>query len=208
MRAYQDAVRRRAVEREPVAYIVGQRGFRHLDLAVDRRALVPRPETELLVEVGLALAAGLRVLDVGTGSGAVALALKDERPDLCISGSDLSESCAAAGPSQRPAAGPRRAVAARGPARPISPMSLTRFSPTFPTSPRPSAASSLPRSCATSPRRRCSPAPTGSRRSARCSRSCPSARGCGSGARGGRRPGGSGRRPGRPRGLLLGSHRA
>ncbi len=55
VRAYQDAVRRRAIEREPVAYIVGHRGFRHLDLTVDRRALVPRPETELLVEVGLTL---------------------------------------------------------------------------------------------------------------------------------------------------------
>ena len=50
VRAFQDAVRRRAVEREPVAYIVGHRGFRRLELAVDRRALVPRPETELLVE--------------------------------------------------------------------------------------------------------------------------------------------------------------
>ena len=92
VRSYQDAVRRRAVEREPVAYIVGHRGFRRLDLSVDGRALVPRAETELLVEVGLTFAGGARVIDVGTGSGAVALALKDERPDLQVSASDLSES--------------------------------------------------------------------------------------------------------------------
>ncbi len=75
---------------EPVAYILGRRAFRRLTLGVDSRVLIPRPETELLVEVGLALRAGAVVADVGTGSGAVALALKDERPDLVVRGTDVS----------------------------------------------------------------------------------------------------------------------
>jgi release factor glutamine methyltransferase len=85
----------RRVAREPVAYILGRRDFRRLTLAVDRRVLIPRPETELLVEVGLSLPAGVRVADVGTGSGAVALALKDERPDLDVVGIDLNKGAVA-----------------------------------------------------------------------------------------------------------------
>jgi release factor glutamine methyltransferase len=81
---------RRRVAREPVAYILGVRGFRHVDLRVDRRVLIPRPDTELLVEAALELEPGARVHDMGTGSGAVALALKQERPDLAVSASDAS----------------------------------------------------------------------------------------------------------------------
>jgi release factor glutamine methyltransferase len=88
-RAFGEYVRRR-LAREPVAYIVGRKGFRHIELAVDRRVLVPRPETELLVEAALDLPHGARVHEVGTGSGAVALALLDERPDLRVSASDAS----------------------------------------------------------------------------------------------------------------------
>jgi release factor glutamine methyltransferase len=88
-RVISERVRRR-VAREPVAYILGRRGFRRIELLVDSRVLIPRPETELLVEVALELPSGARAHDLGTGSGAVALALLDERPDLVVSASDSS----------------------------------------------------------------------------------------------------------------------
>ena len=88
------AMVRRRVSREPVAYILGRKGFRMIEVEVDRGVLVPRPETELLVEVALELAPK-SILDVGTGSGAVALAVADELPGARVIATDTSSGAVA-----------------------------------------------------------------------------------------------------------------
>ncbi len=87
--AFREHLRRRG-RGEPVAYLIGTWGFRTITLAADARALVPRPETEGLVELALArLPDGGALLDLGTGGGAIALAVASERPDAAVTGVDV-----------------------------------------------------------------------------------------------------------------------
>ena len=102
------ALLERRVRREPLAYVLGEWGFRRLTLKLDPRALVPRPETETVVERCLALLADVdqpRVLDVGVGSGAIALAIADEHPFAHVVGIDSSEAALALAEENRDRAG-------------------------------------------------------------------------------------------------------
>jgi release factor glutamine methyltransferase len=101
--AFRRAIARRAA-REPLAYILGEWGFRRLELRVDSRVLIPRPETEMLVERSLALLAGIdrpRVLDIGVGSGAVALAIADEHAGAQVVATDRSPDALAVAEANR-----------------------------------------------------------------------------------------------------------
>lgn len=90
--AFTEAVSR-LKQGEPIQYICGRAPFRDLELKVDPRVLIPRPETEQLVQIALDrfIRPGGRVLDVGTGSGCIALSIKKARPDCRVEGRDISE---------------------------------------------------------------------------------------------------------------------
>lgn len=95
--SYRGLIQRRLAG-DPVAYLVGEKEFRSLTFAVDKRVLVPRPDTEATVEAALALLppdGSGRVVDVGTGSGAIALTIKKERPQLDVLAVDRSSDAAA-----------------------------------------------------------------------------------------------------------------
>ena len=110
--AFRRAVARRAA-REPLAYILGEWGFRGLELHVDSRVLIPRPETEALVGRSLELLAGIDepdVLDIGVGSGAIALSIADEHPGARVVATDPSTDALAVAEENRARAGLDRRV--------------------------------------------------------------------------------------------------
>ena len=104
---FRELVARRAT-REPLAYVLGEWGFRRLVLRVDPRVLIPRPETEVVVERCLELLAdeaAPRVLDIGVGSGAIALAIADEHPGARVVATDNSSGALAVAEENRARAG-------------------------------------------------------------------------------------------------------
>ena len=106
-RVFRELVARRAT-REPLGYVLGEWGFRRLTLRVDPRVLIPRPETEVVVERCLELLAdepAPRVLDIGVGSGAIALAIADEHPGARVVATDNSSSALAVAEENRARAG-------------------------------------------------------------------------------------------------------
>jgi release factor glutamine methyltransferase len=121
--AFAEAIRRRAAG-EPFAHVTGRIGFRHLTLRSDRRALIPRPETEGLVDLVLARVPGGRVADVGTGSGCIALSLATEGSYQQVVGIDLSPEALALASENRALTGARVALVCGNLCQPLAPASL------------------------------------------------------------------------------------
>ena len=121
--AFAEAIRRRAAG-EPLAHVTGRTGFRHLTLRSDRRALIPRPETEGLVDLVLARVPGGQVADVGTGSGCIALSLATEGHYQQVIGVDLSHEALALASENRALTGARVALVRGNLCQPLAPASL------------------------------------------------------------------------------------
>lgn len=121
--AFAEAIRRRAAG-EPLAHVTGRTGFRHLTLRSDRRALIPRPETEGLVDLVLARVPGGRVADVGTGSGCIALSLATEGHYQQVIGIDLSPEALALASENRALTGAQVALVRGNLCQALAPASL------------------------------------------------------------------------------------